>query len=454
MKLVPLSSIEVRKRQRSDLGDTIALNELAESILGRGLLHPPVCWFDDTVSKWVLTAGGRRLAAIQRIYGMDPCRTFHHGETPVPHGQVPITPLSDYLDELGRFEAELDENLFRADLDWRDRAQALSDLHEARLKLNPRQTLRDTGKELESHGVAKIDAGPSGSAGAARVREAQIIARHLNDDKIAQARNATEALSLIYKREEERAISALVKRRLAEMPSKPLIEIRQGDLNAVLPLLEPSSFDLIIADPPYGIDAGSAGFRSRTVLHHNYEDSPEAARAIARCILTEGFRLAKSRANIFIFCDIDIFDWLKRAAANMGWVPFRRPLIWQKSESEGLAPWGAQGPRITTEFIFFATKGQRGLNASPTDVFTVRRVGRTDRIHAAEKPVELLTKLIECSTLPGDSVLDPCCGSGSTLVAAKQLKRTGLGIEIDADFFNTATSNVHGDVSTGGGTAA
>jgi site-specific DNA-methyltransferase (adenine-specific) len=145
-----------------------------------------------------------------------------------------------------------------------------------------------------------------------------------------------------------------------------------------------------------------------------------------------------------MFCDIELFEWLKSTAANMGWSPFRRPLIWQKSESEGMAPWGGSGPRITTEFIFFATKGQRGLNASPIDVFNVKRVSRSERIHAAEKPVELLKTLIQCSTLPNDLVLDPCCGSGSTLVAAKELKRQALGIELDLDYYNTAMANVFG----------
>jgi DNA modification methylase len=128
----------------------------------------------------------------------------------------------------------------------------------------------------------------------------------------------------------------------------------------------------------------------------------------------------------------------------MGWTVFRRPLIWMKSESEGLAPWGGSGPRITTEFLFYATKGQRGLNASPTDVFDDRRVPRQDRIHAAEKPVSLLTKLVNCSSLPGDRVLDPCCGSGSTLVACRDLKRRALGVEIDPDYYNTALANVFG----------
>jgi DNA modification methylase len=148
-----------------------------------------------------------------------------------------------------------------------------------------------------------------------------------------------------------------------------------------------------------------------------------------------------------MFCDIDLFDWLKLSASNMGWSPFRRPLIWQKSESEGLAPWGAQGPRITTEFIFYATKGRRGLHASPIDVFNIRRVSRAERLHAAEKPVELLSRLISCASLPGDFILDPCCGSGSTLVACRETKRQGLGIESDLDYYNTAMANLYSQPS-------
>ena len=143
----------------------------------------------------------------------------------------------------------------------------------------------------------------------------------------------------------------------------------------------------------------------------------------------KGSVLQNLEANIFMFGAIEFFDWWKNTAANLGWVPFTRPLIWCKSESEGLAPWGGSGPQITTEFIFYATKGQRGLNASPINVFRIKRVPRNARIHAAEKPVELLSQLIECSTIPGELVLDPCCGSGSTLVACRKTKRRGLGIE-------------------------
>lgn len=439
MQLVPLTDIELRSRQRSKI-DPIPLRELRDSILSVGLLHPPACWYDESTSKWVLTVGERRYTAIRELAKDN--LEFHCGEHRVLPGNIPIMNLGEYLDEVGRFEAELDENIHRSELDWKDRARAFAALHAMRLKQNPEQTALDTGTELARKNSSFTTAESARKA----VRQATTIVAHLDNEKVASARNAQEALALIYRSEEEKALAALAKRRLAEVKSADkTLDIRHADALDLLPKLDANSFDLLLVDPPYGIDANSGGFRARTVLHHNYEDTASNARELARTILTEGFRLTKNRANIFIFCDIDLFGWLKTAASNMGWTPFRRPLIWQKSDTEGLAPWGGQGPRITTEFIFYATKGQRGLLASPTDVFNVRRVPRHERIHAAEKPVELLRKLIECSTMPGDSVLDPCCGSGSTLVACKELNRRALGIEKDADYYATAMANVFGD---------
>lgn len=441
--LIPLDKIEVRKRQRTAM-DRTELNQLKESIVALGVLHPPVFWNDDTTGTWVLSVGERRLTVMRELHAEK--RVFRYEGIEVPPGQVPMTRLDDTIDSIGRFEAELDENVKRAELSWQDRVRAYADLHTLRQQSNRGQTKIDTAKELHERGATQTL-----SNARRMLDDAVLIAKHLDNDKIAKARNPAEAAGLIYKMEEERITSALVKRNLAQLPSSASIKLRQGDCLTVLDGLDSDMADLILVDPPYGLGAASGGFRQRTVHHHNYEDTKENAQKIARTILVEGFRICKTRANIFMFCDIELFDWLKSTAANMGWSPFRRPLIWQKSESEGMAPWGGSGPRITTEFIFFATKGQRGLNVSPIDVFSVKRVSRSERIHAAEKPVELLKALIQCSTLPNDFVLDPCCGSGSTLVAAKELKRQALGIELDTDYYNTAMANVFGsDLSTHG----
>jgi site-specific DNA-methyltransferase (adenine-specific) len=61
-----------------------------------------------------------------------------------------------------------------------------------------------------------------------------------------------------------------------------------------------------------------------------------------------------------------------------------------------------------------------------------------DKIHPTQKPVKLLKKLIEIFTDEGDVVIDPCAGSGSTLVAAEELNRKNYGFEIDRKIYADA----------------
>ena len=60
------------------------------------------------------------------------------------------------------------------------------------------------------------------------------------------------------------------------------------------------------------------------------------------------------------------------------------------------------------------------------------------KIHPSQKPVAVLKKLIEIFTDEGDVVIDPCCGSGSTLRAAAELGRSAYGFEIDRNFYTRA----------------
>ena len=62
--------------------------------------------------------------------------------------------------------------------------------------------------------------------------------------------------------------------------------------------------------------------------------------------------------------------------------------------------------------------------------------------HPAQKPVSVLKKLIETFTDPGDVVIDPCCGSGSTLRAARELGRNSFGFEIDRNFYQRAKNEM------------
>lgn len=63
-----------------------------------------------------------------------------------------------------------------------------------------------------------------------------------------------------------------------------------------------------------------------------------------------------------------------------------------------------------------------------------RRDNITPKVHPTQKPVPLLEHLIRVFTDEGDVVIDPCCGSGSTLLAANNLKRRSIGFEIKKEF--------------------
>jgi site-specific DNA-methyltransferase (adenine-specific) len=62
-----------------------------------------------------------------------------------------------------------------------------------------------------------------------------------------------------------------------------------------------------------------------------------------------------------------------------------------------------------------------------------------EKIHPTQKPVKLLERLIKIFTDPGDVVIDPVAGSGSTLIAAENSGRVGIGFEIKKDFFAKAS---------------
>ena len=66
----------------------------------------------------------------------------------------------------------------------------------------------------------------------------------------------------------------------------------------------------------------------------------------------------------------------------------------------------------------------------------------TPKVHPTQKPVKLLKNLIEIFTDKGDVVIDPCAGSGSTLLAAAQCDRKAYGFEIKKDFFKEANEKV------------
>lgn len=85
----------------------------------------------------------------------------------------------------------------------------------------------------------------------------------------------------------------------------------------------------------------------------------------------------------------------------------------------------------------FNNEGQMIFNC-----FDYPRDYDTPKVHPTQKPVVLLERLIEIFTDKGDVVIDPCAGSGTTLLAAAQTGRSAYGFEIKKEFFKAAKEKI------------
>ena len=427
MHIVPVESIIVPENRQRKAVNAASLSLLADSIADKGLLHPIVCFYDDNSdSEYTLVAGFRRLSAVKqlrtssRIYSCDG-QVVHPENIPV----ILVTDLSD----IQLREAELEENILREDLTWQERTAAVAELHELRLARDPKHTLLATATEIS--GKERANTGEL-----SKVSRAVIIAQHLDDPDVAAARNENEAFSIVARKTER-----LFREKLAtqyERPKSPHTLIR-GDLVTEIAKLPWGSVDCIIADPPYGIDADSFGDAAR--LPHDYADKRDTTRFLYKSIAGAARLVCKSEAHMFLFCDVNLFTWLRDEIAVFdAWHVQRTPLVWCKGSGGHLLS-GAYGFRRTYELILFATKGGKKLTQLANDVINIP--AERDKEHAAEKPVGLYAYLMSLSCNPGDTVLDPCCGSGTIFVAAHERNCAATGIEIDEKYHATAQMKLH-----------
>ena len=401
--------------------DEKKLNELRDSILRNGLLHPITVEkrTDELLGdQWILRAGERRYKVIANI--LKDGKSFFVGAQLFSGDEIPVNNY-DELTPLQRLEIEVEENVIRSDFAWQERIAALAALHELRKKQDPGQTLSATASEV----LGKPAEGNQISV----VSDALIINKHLHMPEVAKAKTAKDALKII-----EKIATAGHRAKLAASASVSANHnLIKGDSLDVLPTLPAASFDVILTDPPYGVDADKFGEMAST--GHDYGDSKKwFEESFLKKFPDESFRVTKERAHCYIFCDVRNFEKLSLFMLLAGWTCFPTPLIWAKSG--GMLPFPDNGPRRTYECIFYAWKGDRKTLVVKTDVIDISSVKNLK--HGAQKPVALYCDLLSRSANPGDVVLDAFGGTGTILVAANRLRLTATYIENNETSFNIA----------------
>ncbi len=217
------------------------------------------------------------------------------------------------------------------------------------------------------------------------------------------------------------------------------ITIYHGDAREVLPQLADKSVDHVITDPPFEAEAHTLQRRVKRdggvmVIEALPFDAIDEATRDATAL--QAARLV--RRWVLTFCQIEASQtW--RAAYEAHGLVYRRTCLWIKPD--GMPQYSGDRPGMGYEtFITMHAPGASRWNCGGRHgVWTVNK-GESGgaQPHPTTKPLRLMTALVGAFTDPGELILDPFMGSGTTLRAAKDLGRRAVGIEISEAYCEVA----------------
>ena len=466
-------------RQRKHF-DTVKLQELENSIFdsSAGLIH--AIQVVEIDGEYQLVAGERRLRAILARLSKNPEATFIYNGLSVPPYYFPVTVAAN-SEEVTLVEAELAENVTRADLSWQERVEAEARLHALKKKFNPTQTFAQTAALITTNRDEKGQPAPN-NHDSQRIKESELIMAYMDNPSVKKASNRRQAYTaaavaaeedfrrVLRKKITEKPVQeetaqeenqALKKNDNPQTPSDNLIldvvydgekyiygrhKLYHGDALEIFPTLPDNTFNLVITDPPYGID--TTVFGSASNFAHNYDHTDAELLYRELCITLA--RVCTTEAHVYIFIaanDENIFNLCQELLSSAGFKVRARPLIWHKHSRGFLTDGDSRGWRASYEQIIHARRGARPGAVVMDDVIQCDPVHPKTRVHAAQKPTALLDKLIKMSGVPGDKLLDPFAGSGAIYVAAEKASISVTGIEKNETSLNLALDSVKGAIN-------
>jgi ParB/RepB/Spo0J family partition protein len=440
-QLIPLSSILVDResRQRREI-DTKGLRE---SIAKLGVLQPIIVQ-QQAEGVFALIAGERRLQACIEL----------HAEG--KHIDCIPARLFDELSEIERQIIELEENIKRQDLEWLDLVRSMGRIHALYCALDPGWTQGETADAISvSSGIVSMYLKVFGYIEDPRVLAAGTVREAYNLLDRRGQRAAGDALQEILETTNEvmplqapavsEVVGAIASEVLAgagggALPKHGLVVLppRHDDpAQAILcesflqwaPHYAGKKFNILHCDFPYGTEVFSGPQMSGS--HDTYNDSFGLYVELLDCLCTNLDRLMSVSGHlVFWFSDKHrryTEDTFRAKAPSIEFVP--SALIWTKSDNAGVASDSQRFPRHTYETALFGIRGGRKLVRVAADVYGAP----TDkRWHVSTKPEPVLKHFLSMIVDENTRLLDPTCGSGSSLRAAEELGAASvLGMDID-----------------------
>lgn len=201
------------------------------------------------------------------------------------------------------------------------------------------------------------------------------------------------------------------------------------------------SIDLVLTDPPYGINYQSQRRKNRSqwlpkIINDKYP-FVEFIPLLKRIIKPDGCIMIFSRWDV----QQEFIDKMEENKLHV-----KNVLIWDKV-AHGMGDLKRSFASRYESILFHSEDGFKFPGKRPQDIITHNRVPSSKLTHPNEKPVELLEDLIKKCTAEQSTVLDCFMGSGSTGVACIHTNRNFIGIEIDKKYYDLASNRINHELN-------
>lgn len=398
-----LSEIEVGERFRSDHGD---ITELAANIKEHGLLQPIV------VSKaGLLLAGGRRHRA---------CLEAGLAEVPVV-----VVETEGEIDER---EIELIENVFRKDMTWHEKARLEARIFALRGEQDPAWTQRAQAEMLgQSLGLSN--------------KRLQLAGYLDKIPGLEKCETENEAIKVIRGLQEGIVVHQLAQEAKVNPAYKWAADhYNIGDCISGMQAMHPGVVDFAEVDPPYGVDLLQhksklqLGSDDPNVAPYQEVDAKEypafileAAKQVYR-VLRENSYCVWWHGSVWASAVRGILE-------GVGFKVHGVPAIWVKVNYNGQSNMPDRFLSSAFEPFWICEKGMPRLHKpGRNNVFAHQPPLPSERFHPAERPIDLILDILDTFTSPGQVVVSPFLGSGTTLRAAYRCHRTAFGWDLATEY--------------------
>lgn len=232
-------------------------------------------------------------------------------------------------------------------------------------------------------------------------------------------------------------------------------KIHAMDALTGLKQLPDESIDLVVTDPPYNIASKhkqtiQKGKRISTMEAWGKWDCmhPYDYDVFIMQIISECFRVLKPGGSLYMFTAREHNAFFIRKAIERGFM-YRNTLALVKKNP--LPSFFKNHWRSAFDLCLYVTKGKtRTFNFQEQSEMTTIQSYASNQViktkHPTEKPFEIIQRLIHVSSHPGDLVLDPFMGSGTTALAAQRSERNFIGFEIHPAYLKMAKQRLKEDV--------